>query len=188
MGESYLGILVYGGEDIPFHPVPVNDDRIQADEEASGFFLFEFGNSFSFKGVLAFPGDSGGFYRMVIKVSSFNHFLDFPGGYFFSICLPVKDGQLLLAVADMLFPENNDAQLLISIDLPLSFPFGSFIPGFQAFQLAGVIQFFPLMEGFPGYAEMAACSGDVLTFMMVIKPSEPKSGLRRELGQTGHPG
>ena len=122
---------------------------------------------------------------MIIKMMFFNNPLDPPGRNRLIILAFVDNFQFLFAIAEILAPQAENAEFLISGDLPMSGSFGSPALFFQGFQMIRLVPFLPEIEGFSGNAEISTGLGRILAFPVVIKPLQSFPGFRRKARQSG---
>ena len=78
--ESKFRMLVDGGEDISFNPLPVDHDGIEAKEESGQGFGFEIGDLLALYTQRSFTVNARLLYRMVIEPVFLDDFLDLPAG------------------------------------------------------------------------------------------------------------
>lgn len=139
---------VYGCKDIPFHASPIDHNRIQGHQEASAQLFFQFRNASFGLVSLAFFSEFLGLGRMVIQVVFFNNSLNFPGRDRFAVLSLVENLEFLFAIPDISAAQREDAEFLLSGDLPFARSLGPATPLFERFQLIRIVPLFPEIEGF----------------------------------------
>lgn len=82
--------------------------------------------------------------------------LDFPGRDGLPVLPLVQDFELLFAPDQVVFPDLDDAGLLLSRNLPLPGVLGSCALAFQGFEVLAVKPVLPLVEGLSGDGKVTA--------------------------------
>lgn len=195
-GVSHFAILVDGGENISFKIVPMNGDGIKTNDIAG--FLFspveliqlKLGDSFlsscSLLSFLEFFGLLG----IVVQLVGFNHSLDFPSGDFLLVLILIDPGQLLFAVANVLFSQLDDTLLFARSNLSLPDSLrgsGSIFELEKAVKIVLVKLAKPFVKGLSGNPVATGNLRDIFSLMVINDPFEPESGFSREFEDLSDP-
>ena len=167
-----LGVDVNAGKDISLGAVPVDRQAVKRYQKAVALFFLEFRDALPGLITLAFLPQAFRLFWMIIQLMLLNDSLDLPGRDNLSVRFPIQNGELLLAVADVAPPQDQDTQFLFSRYLPLAGTMRSATQFFQRLKTMRIIPLLPLMECLARDAEVPARLTDILNPMMIVHPRE----------------
>ena len=170
-GKGQLGVLVDGGEDETLGSFPINNDRIEAEQESGTLLDFEIGDLLAFNAVAPLFIDPRLFYRVVIEAILFDRFLHLPLGNRLVVFCLVESGDLRFSIANMRPLQTDDPVSLERGNGPLFAFSGRTIKFFKGAEVGIVKALLPLPKGLGADTEVASRQKSV--FAVIFVPEEP---------------